>query len=121
MLLRSRLLILCLTLLTFASCQKRPKKLIGVVPKVTSHLFFVSIHAGVDAAAKEFGVDILWNGPREETEYSRQIEIVDSMIGPARGRLGNLRHGSLGLGQAGITRHRRRNSRSCLRFRPRPY
>ena len=51
-----------------------------MVPKATSHLFFVSIHAGVDAAAKEFGVDILWNGPREETEYSRQIEIVDSMI-----------------------------------------
>ena len=79
-LLCSRLLTLTLALLTFASCQQRTKKLIGVVPKATSHLFFVSIHAGVDAAAKEFGVDILWNGPREETEYSRQIEIVDSMI-----------------------------------------
>ena len=75
-----RLLLLTLAILTLASCQKRTKKLIGVVPKATSHLFFVSIHAGVDAAAKEFGVDILWNGPREETEYSRQIEIVDSMI-----------------------------------------
>ena len=78
---KSRLLAVSLcAFLALASCQKRSKKLIGVVPKATSHLFFVSIHAGVDAAAKEFGVDILWNGPREETEYSRQIEIVDSMI-----------------------------------------
>ena len=69
-----------IALLSLVSCQNRTKKLIGVVPKATSHLFFVSIHAGVDAAAKEFGVDVLWNGPREETEYSRQIEIVDSMI-----------------------------------------
>lgn len=67
-------------LLLFGACQHRTRKLIGVVPKATSHLFFVAIHAGVDAAARDFGVDILWNGPREETEYSRQIEIVDSMI-----------------------------------------
>ena len=77
---KSRLLALLLAALALVACQQRTKKLIGVVPKATSHLFFVSIHAGVDAAAKEFGVDILWNGPREETEYSRQIEIVDSMI-----------------------------------------
>src|SRR5579871_817673 len=77
---KSRLLALLFAALALVSCQKRTRKLIGVVPKATSHLFFVSVHAGVDAAAKEFGVDVLWNGPREETEYSRQIEIVDSMI-----------------------------------------
>jgi ribose transport system substrate-binding protein len=66
--------------LSLISCQQRTKKLIGVVPKATSHLFFVSIHAGVHAAEQEFGVEVLWNGPREETEYSRQIEIVDSMV-----------------------------------------
>ncbi len=81
MLLKSPLfLALGLAALSLASCQQRTKKLIGVIPKATSHLFFVSVHAGVDAAAKEFGVDVAWNGPREETEYSRQIEIVDSMI-----------------------------------------
>ncbi len=61
------------------ACHKRTKKLIGVVPKATSHLFFMSIHAGALAAGRDLGVDILWNGPREETEFSRQIEIVDSM------------------------------------------
>jgi ribose transport system substrate-binding protein len=73
-------IVLGLALLLLGSCQQRAKKLIGVVPKATSHLFFMSVHAGVQAAEKDFGVEVLWNGPREETEYSRQIEIVDSMI-----------------------------------------
>jgi ribose transport system substrate-binding protein len=73
-------ILLAIALLTLPACQKRTKKLIGVVPKATSHLFFMSIHAGVLAAGRDLGVDILWNGPREETEFSRQIEIVDSMV-----------------------------------------
>lgn len=72
--------LVCLLLLLLAGCRGAGTKVIGVVPKATSHLFFVSIHAGVDAAAKELGVKVEWNGPREETDHSRQIQIVDSMI-----------------------------------------
>lgn len=50
------------------------------MPKATSHLFFVSIHKGVDKAAQDFGVDVLWNGPNEETDHARQIQIVDAMV-----------------------------------------
>jgi uncharacterized lipoprotein YajG len=32
---------LLLAVLLLASCQQRTKKLIGVVPKATSHLFFM--------------------------------------------------------------------------------
>ncbi len=63
-----------------SSCGRSGAKVIGVVPKATSHLFFVSVHAGVDAAARDFHVNVLWNGPQNETDYARQIEIVDSMI-----------------------------------------
>ncbi len=63
-----------------AGCGGPGAKIIGVVPKATSHLFFVSIHAGVDAAAREFGVQVEWNGPQEETAHARQIQIVDAMI-----------------------------------------
>jgi ribose transport system substrate-binding protein len=73
----SILLLLCLTLL---SCTTNRRKLIAVVPKATSHLFWVSIHAGAMAAGHDLDVDVLWNGPATETDYSRQIEIVDSMI-----------------------------------------
>ena len=72
--------VLLLVALTLLSCQHRTKKLIAVVPKATSHLFFVAVHAGVLDAERDFGVEVLWNGPRDETDYSRQIEIVDSMI-----------------------------------------
>jgi ribose transport system substrate-binding protein len=66
--------------LSLLSCQQRTKKLIAVVPKATSHLFFVAVHDGVLDAERDFGVEVLWNGPRDETDYSRQIEIVDSMV-----------------------------------------
>ena len=65
---------------TLLGCNRNRKKIIGVVPKATSHMFWVSIHAGAAAAGKDFGVDVDWNGPATETDYSRQIEIVDSMI-----------------------------------------
>ncbi len=68
------------TILFSPGCRDRSKKLIGVVPKATSHLFFASIHAGVDQAARDFNVQIQWNGPGEETEHERQIAIVDGMV-----------------------------------------
>jgi ribose transport system substrate-binding protein len=70
-------LFLCLAL---ASCNTSRKKIIAVVPKATSHMFWVSIQAGAMAAGHDLGVEVLWNGPATETDYSRQIEIVDSMI-----------------------------------------
>src|SRR5437899_6931704 len=75
---RAATLVLAALLLT--SCQGSKKKVIAVVPKGTSHLFWQSVQAGAIAAGRELGVDILWNGPAQETEYSRQIQIVDSMI-----------------------------------------
>jgi ribose transport system substrate-binding protein len=62
------------------ACRASRRKRIGVVPKATSHLFFVNIHRGVDQAARDFNVDVLWNGPNEETDHARQIQIVESMI-----------------------------------------
>jgi len=51
-----------------------------VIPKSTSHEFWVAAHEGALKAGREFNVEILWNGAAEETDYSRQIQIVDSMI-----------------------------------------
>ena len=70
-------LLLCLSLF---SCHSTRKKVIGVVPKATSHLFWVSVEAGAMAAGRDLGVEVEWNGPTTEIDFSRQIEIVDSMI-----------------------------------------
>jgi ribose transport system substrate-binding protein len=62
------------------ACNRSRQNIIGVVAKATSHLFFQSIHAGVDKAARDFSATVLWNGPSEETDHTRQIQIVDAMV-----------------------------------------
>jgi ribose transport system substrate-binding protein len=72
--------VLFLTLLLLASCQKSEKKIIAVVPKATSHLFWLSVQAGAMAAGEEYGVQVEWNGAASETDYPRQVQILDSFV-----------------------------------------
>ena len=67
-------------LLALAGCQSNLKKTIAVIPKGTSHQFWVSVQRGAEKAAKEFNVNLEWSGPPQETEYGRQLEILDAMI-----------------------------------------
>lgn len=78
---RSRILAaLAVSVVLCSSCGRGGKKTIAVIPKGTSALFWVSVHAGAMAAGEQFGVNIVWNGPAQETEYGRQVQIVDSMV-----------------------------------------
>ena len=72
--------LLLASLLIFSACNQNKKRVIAVIPKATSHVFWVAVEKGAKAAGKEFNVEIEWNGPAAETEFSRQIQIVDSMI-----------------------------------------
>jgi ribose transport system substrate-binding protein len=56
------------------------KHSIAVIPKGTTHIYWQSVHAGADAAGKEFGYEILWNGPERETDRERQIQIIEDFI-----------------------------------------
>jgi len=80
MMIARRHLVFASACLGFSACNRSRQKVIGVVPKATSHLFFVSVHAGVEQASHDLHVNVLWNGPADETDYTRQIEIVDAMI-----------------------------------------
>ncbi len=77
---RSRIAFLTILALGLVACQGSKKRTIAVIPKGTSHLFWVTVRQGAEDAGKEFGVDIIWNGPALETDYGRQLEILDSMI-----------------------------------------
>jgi ribose transport system substrate-binding protein len=77
---RNKSIALILVALTLLGCNRDRKKVIAVIPKATSHLFWVSVQAGALAAGRELGVDVRWNGPATETDFSRQIQIVDSAI-----------------------------------------
>lgn len=69
-----------LLLLALVSCNQQKRRRIGVVPKATSHVFWVAVEKGAKAAGKDLNVDIEWSGAPSETDYGRQIQIVDSMI-----------------------------------------
>jgi len=72
--------LLCLCFFLPASCKRSTKPRIAVVPKGQSHIFWQSIHAGAVKAGNELGVEILWNGPALENDFSRQIGIVEDFI-----------------------------------------
>ena len=71
---------LILGALLLPACNREQKRIIGVVPKATSHLFWIKVEEGVRAAGKDLKVEVLWNGAPSETDYARQVQIVDSMI-----------------------------------------
>ncbi|MCW5978513.1 MAG: substrate-binding domain-containing protein [Bryobacteraceae bacterium] len=78
--LRTLLLFALLSACAVFSCQHKSRRVVAVIPKATSHLFWLSVQAGAMAAGKEFNLDVLWNGPALETDYARQIQILDSMV-----------------------------------------
>lgn len=62
------------------ACNRSEGTRIVVIPKATAHAFWQTVHAGARAAGRESGVEIEWLGPPAETDFARQIEIVDSAI-----------------------------------------
>lgn len=56
------------------------KKVIAVIPKGVTNVFWQSVKAGADAAGKEVGVEIYWKGPTIEGDASSQINVVEDAI-----------------------------------------
>ena len=73
-------LALAVLLLAVGACNRQNKKRIAVIPKGRAHLFWQSVHAGAVAASRETGVDIIWNGPTSETDFTGQLQIIEAMI-----------------------------------------
>src|SRR6266542_1188547 len=53
---------------------------IAVIPKGTSHVFWQSIHAGAEKAARETGVSIVWRGPLREDDRDSQVSEVEGFV-----------------------------------------
>lgn len=58
----------------------RPRHVIAVIPKLTNTVYWQSVLAGAQEAGKDFGYEIIWDGPDRETNSARQIQIVDDAI-----------------------------------------
>jgi len=79
---RSRRLYLPFALLAialFASCSKDTGLRIAMMPKSKGNSYFISCKAGAEKAAKELGVDLLFDGPTDPNA-ARQNEIVENWI-----------------------------------------
>ncbi len=72
--------LLGLIVLIAPGCRRDGKQVVGVVPKGAAHIFWQSVHAGAEKAAREYGFEVEWNAPTLEIDSRRQIEIVDSMV-----------------------------------------
>jgi ribose transport system substrate-binding protein len=75
-----KLCVIALSLVALSACNRDKKKVIAVIPKGNAHLFWQSVHAGAVATSRESGVEIIWNGPASETDYTGQLKVVDAMI-----------------------------------------
>lgn len=54
---------------------------IAVIPKGTTHIFWKSVHAGAEKAARELGnVEILWKGPHLEDDRDGQIDVIQDFV-----------------------------------------
>lgn len=77
-----RLLPACILVAALAacSCNREHKRTIGVIAQGRSHLFWQSVHAGAEAAARDKGIRISWNAPTTETDFAGQLQIMNAMI-----------------------------------------
>src|SRR5437588_6872892 len=79
----NRSLILVLAALALSACRQPPNTgsmTIAVIPKGTSHVFWQSIHAGAEKAARELGATIIWRGPLREDDRSSQVSEVEGFV-----------------------------------------
>jgi ribose transport system substrate-binding protein len=78
-----------LAALITAGCEKETatretsggaRHVIAVIPKLTNTVYWRSVLAGAKEAGRDFGYEILWDGPDRETNSARQIAIVEDAI-----------------------------------------
>jgi rhamnose transport system substrate-binding protein len=62
-----------------ASVTSTHKPVIAVMPKAKGDPYFVSVRSGAEEAAKELGVDMIWDGPTG-LDAAKQNELVENWI-----------------------------------------
>ncbi len=74
----------CFVSVGFVGCSPRANNTgtltIAVIPKGTSHVFWQSIHAGAEKAAREVGATIIWRGPLREDDRDSQVSEVEGFV-----------------------------------------
>jgi ribose transport system substrate-binding protein len=72
-----------MTLMLASACGRKQSAgtlTIAVIPKGTTHVFWQSIHAGAEKAARELGATIIWRGPLREDDRDSQVSEVEGFV-----------------------------------------
>jgi len=72
--------LICCVLIGCSGETEKAKTKILVSPKGLVHSFWVTVKAGADSAGKEFGAEVVWKGPTQETDIAGQIAIIEDYI-----------------------------------------
>jgi ribose transport system substrate-binding protein len=64
-----------------APAAKTDKMYIPVISKGFQHQFWQAVKLGAEKAAKEFNVDITFEGPESESQVDKQIEMLQAALG----------------------------------------
>ena len=70
---------LCFGLVCLA-CNRTHRTTIAVIPKASADIFWQSVHAGAVKGAWDSNVEILWDGPPNETDIAGEMKIMETMI-----------------------------------------
>jgi len=64
------------------SCEQRKSSAlrIAMIPKGSTHEFWISVHSGAQRAATELGVELDWKGPMKENDRAQQIALVEQFV-----------------------------------------
>jgi ribose transport system substrate-binding protein len=76
-------LITLLSVAAAAGCHRQTESLrptIAVIPKGQVHVFWQTVRAGAQAAAKSARVEMVWAAPQIETDFAGQASIVEDFI-----------------------------------------
>jgi len=63
-----------------AGCNRKHRTTIAVIPKASADIFWQSVHAGAVKASWDSQVDMVWEGPPNETDIATEMQIVETMI-----------------------------------------
>jgi ribose transport system substrate-binding protein len=67
-------------LLLASGCNRTHRATIAVVPKASADIFWQSVHAGAVKGSWDNRVDIVWDGPPNETDIAGEMKIMETMI-----------------------------------------
>ncbi len=63
-----------------SGCNREHQTTIGVIPKASADIFWQSVHAGAVKGSWDNHVNIIWEGPPNETDIATEVQIMETMI-----------------------------------------